>query len=200
MKLSSTLAVGLLILLAACTVLGQSKFELANHHTPVVDAPIFDAFGVALAGANYSAELWGGADSNSLSPLVLIDRGNSREIVPFLDRGYFIPTSTSDNLCVTSVGAGDFAWLQVRAWDARLGSTYEQVAALDSGGYGESLLFYADGGNPFLVPPEIPGPLIGLQSFSLRAVVPEPSVWALFALGGSALSWAVRAQRRRTPE
>jgi hypothetical protein len=44
-------------------------------------------------------------------------------------------------------------------------------------------LFYAQGGDPFDQFPE-PGRLIGLQSFSLRAVIPEPSTWALLVLGG----------------
>ena len=185
---------GLIALLVPYIATAQSKFELSNLHSPVVDAPVFDAFGMPLAGSDYAAELWGGAIPDSLTPLVLIDRGDIREIVPFVDRGYFLPTSSSDNLCVTSVGAGDSAWLQVRAWDARLGGTYEEVAALGMGGYGESPLFYADGGNPYLVPPELPGPLIGLESFSLRPV-PEPSTWALLALGG--LVWAWSARRRQ---
>jgi hypothetical protein len=44
------------------------------------------------------------------------------------------------------------------------------VATLAIGGYGESSLFYAQGGNPFIL--STPGPLIGLQSFNLRPVVP----------------------------
>jgi len=84
----------------------------------------------------------------------------------------------------------------VRAWDAQLGTTYEAVAGLAIGGYGESPLFYAQGGVPLITPPSLPGALIGLQSFSLRPVVPEPSTWALLALCGTALWWVVRGQRR----
>ncbi len=76
-----------------------------------------------------------------------------------------------------------------------MGGTYEEVAALGLGGYGESPLFYAQGGTPLGLPGP-PGPLIGLESFSLRAVVPEPSTWALLALGGAFLGWATR---RRPP-
>jgi len=65
--------------------------------------------------------------------------------------------------------------------DARLGATYEDVVGRGLGSYGESPLFYAQGGDPYNQFP-IPGRLVGLQSFSLRPV-PEPSIWAL-------LSWA----------
>ena len=175
----------------SCSVLGQSSFWLANHVG--VDAPVFDAQGAPLAGPNYSAELWGSATPDSLTPLVVINQGDRREIVPFITRGYFF--SGNSFLCVTSVLPAAFAWLQVRAWDARLGATFEDAAARGLGGYGESPLFYARGSDPFLIPPELPGPLIGLQSFSLLPEVPEPSTWALLAFAGMSVVWARRRQR-----
>jgi hypothetical protein len=72
-----------------------------------------------------------------------------------------------------------FPWLQVRAWDARLGSTYDAVKALAIGGYGESNLFQKQGGNRFGLPSQ-PEPLIGLQSFNL---VLEPSAFLLLLIG-----------------
>jgi hypothetical protein len=197
MRRSKVAALIMLGLLFRCSVMAQSKFMLRNYYPPVVDAPVFDAQGVPLAGSNYLAELWGGADSNSLAPLVLIDRGYAREIVPFRTGGYFRETSSSDNLCVLYVPPYGFAWLEVRAWDARLGNTYEAVAALGVGGYGKSPLFYAQGSDAFAEPPVFPAPLIGLQSFSLLPMVPEPSTWGLLGLGGAALCWA-RERRRRS--
>jgi hypothetical protein len=155
----------LLVLMLPGTVLGQAKYELANRHSPFVDAPVFDALGMPLAGTNYLAELWGAATPDTLTPLILIDGGNSREIVPFLDRGYFIPTSA---LSVPTVPQFGWSWLQVRAWDARLGATYEEAAARGLGGYGESPLFYAQGSGVCGGVPCLPAPLIGLQSFNLR--------------------------------
>ena len=114
-------------------------------------------------------------------------------MAPLIQPGYFF--SPSGYLSVLSVPPLGFAWLQVRVWDTRLGATYEEVAGLGIGGYGESPLFYAQGRNPLSAPPDLPGPLIGLQSFSLRPVVPEPSTWALLVLGGTALWWAVRRRR-----
>jgi hypothetical protein len=182
-------------LLVCGTAFGQSSFRLSNYNPEVgVNAPVFDAQGEPLAGVNYLAELWGSASANSLAPLVKISQGSGREIVPFRGGGYFF--SGSGFLVVTDVPTRGYAWLQVRAWEARLGATYEQVAAFGIGGYGESPLFYAQGGDPFLALPEVPPPLIGLQSFTLRPVIPEPSTWTLLALGGGAL-W-VLAHRRRS--
>ena len=84
-----------------------------------------------------------------------------------------------------------WAWLQVRAWDARLAMTYEEVSALGIGGYGESAVFYQQGGDPYDIL-GIPPRLIGLQSFSLRAI-PEPSAAALALLG---LSFFLRRRVR----
>ena len=93
---------------------------------------------------------------------------------------------------ISDVAPYEYAWLQVRAWDASLGSSYEEVVALGLGGYGESSLFYARGSDPSAINPDIPAPLIGLQSFSLRAIVPEPTAGALLALGVGILWWVRR--------
>lgn len=169
----------------------QASFELANWHTPVVNAPVYDAQGNPLEGAGYLVELWGAASSDSLAPALDV-RTAERLVTPFRTDGYFV--NTSGFLSIVDVPPHGYAWLQVRAWDASLGGTYEEVEALGLGGYGESLLFYAQGHNPYEDPPELPAPLIGLQSFSLRPIVPEPSAFACLALGAATL-WALRRRR-----
>jgi len=180
-----------------CAGWAQSTFQLRNQDLAHgIDAPVRDAAGTLLAGTGYLVELWGAATPDSLSPAIEF-YANQRLIIPFrMDRpGYFLaPVAT---LAIPSVPMGGFAWLQVRAWDARLGSTYEDAMARGLGGYGESAPFYAVGGNPgALVPPQ---PLIGLQSFSLRPAVPEPSVWLLLALGVGGLAWGVRRNKASFP-
>ena len=165
---------------------GQASFDLRNRYTVYgINAPVFDALGMPLAGTNYAAELWGGASPGSLVPAVEVSRENIRIIVPFGTGGYF---SSSAAFLSVPAESGGFAWLQIRAWDARLGSTYESVTTLGIGGYGNSPLFYARGSDPNREPPEPPAPLIGLQSFSLLPVVPEPGTGVLVLLGFGCLA------------
>ena len=163
-------------------LLGQSTFEFDNFvPTSSIDAPIFDAQGVPLAGSDYLAELFGGVATNSLARAISF---GSRVMVSFLTgpgAGYFQVAFVE----IPSVPGNGLAWLQVKAWDARLGATYEEVASRGLGGYGESSLFFAQGGSSG-PNPTLPGPLLGLQSFSLREVVPEPSAALLLLL---ALPW-----------
>jgi len=118
-------------------------------------------------------------------------------MVPFLIHGYFADTWTLERgpVVIRSVLPWvEPAWLQVRAWDTQLGATYEEVVALGLGGYGESPLFQATGSDPFDYK-AVPAPLIGLESFRLRPVIPEPSTWALIAVGGGVLVWMTRRKR-----
>ena len=186
-------SVGFAPLLIAGVVFGQANFLLRNVSRPMLDAPVFDANGTPLWGGSYLAELWGAADPNLLTPAVVIDQGFRREFTPFtfVSPGYF--SSPEVYLCVLSVPPRGSAWLQVRAWDSRLGATYEEVAALGQGGFGESNLFYTQGGDPFDQFP-VPGPLIGLQSFSLRPI-PEPSTWMVGVLGLASL-WFMKRRKR----
>ena len=89
----------------SCAVLGQSSFALRNHYG--VDAPVYDSLGIPLAGANYHAELWGSATPDSLTPLVDINQGFMRVIVPFGTAGYF--SSGTSYLSVLTVPPGGFA-------------------------------------------------------------------------------------------
>ena len=182
-------------LIWSLTAFSQANFLFRNlEAVGEVNAPVFDADGVPLAGADYRAELWGGPVPDSLAPLVLLDLGNQRLIKSFLSGGYVDPID-GGLLVVPNVPPSGWAWLEMRAWDARLGATYEEASSLGLGGYGESPLFYAQGGTPFSQFP-IPGTLIGLQSFSLRPVIPEPSVWALLGVGGLIFGWAFCGQRK----
>jgi hypothetical protein len=143
---------------------GQAAFALRNRYALYgVNAPVFDAQGVPLEGTNYLVELSGGPRPDALTPAR--DDTQSRIIVPFGTQGYFSYGLTE--VFIPTVQGFGWAWLQVRAWDVRLGATYEETAARGLGGYGESPLFYAQGGIAgHLGPP--PQPLVGLRSFRLR--------------------------------
>ena len=175
--------------LLSAAALSQATFEMYNYDpSHGVDAPIFDSQGVPLVGPRYLAELWGGVAADSLAPALDYDYGRGRLIVPFYTGGYFYDFRSA---WVFTVPSGGRAWLQVRVWDANLGSTYEEAVSRGWGGYGASPAFYAQGGwtgqNPGL-----PGPLIGLQSFSLLPVIPEPNAAMLLWLGLPLLIWCFR--------
>jgi len=176
-------------------VFSQSTFYFFNYVSSAgVDAPVFDANGNRLAGTNYVAVLYGGVQPNDLrlardsvlsvemSPVPFTYMPNNRP-------GYF---ADSGYVQIDSGQCGGYVWLQVRAWDKRLGVTYDEVARLGLGGYGESPLFYTFGGDGCSATGLIPQPIRGLQSFSL---VPEPSTWALVSLG---VGWLFWRQRKRT--
>ena len=143
MKAESCLGYTVLALVFTETTFGQANFLLRNLDgggSIPVNAPVFDAQGVPLAGPRYLAELWGAVTPDALVPLVALDRGESRLFAPFATGGYFIGTGDG-YLSVLTVPPGGYAWLQVRAWDARLGVTYEVAVAAGLGGYGESPCF-----------------------------------------------------------
>jgi len=181
MRTTSILVSGALNLLVTWAAVGQSSFWL-NNIGPNLNAPVFDAQANLLEGSSYLAELWGGATPDSLTP-VLSFYSRQRVFAAFLTgagAGYFRDTYAgrvgADHPTVLTVPSFGWAWLEVRAWDSRLGATYEAVAASGIGGYGESAMFYAQGTSPDLLTPG--ATLIGLESFSLRPVVPEPSTVA----------------------
>jgi hypothetical protein len=172
----------------------QATYAFFNYESSVnLDAPVFDAQRNRLFGNNYVALLYGGPTMEDLQVAKEGDLITSMNPVPFLrivngQAGYF---ARSPEVTITTVPAGEFAWLQVRAWDNRLGSTYDEVARLGIGGFGASSLFQARGGDTMGV--ILPQPLLGLESFNL---VPEPGTWALLALGSGILFWKCRHRCR----
>jgi hypothetical protein len=188
-----TIYTTLAILLAPSVGLAQATFSFFNYAPAAgIDAPILDAEGNRLFGTNYLAILYGGSTPDSLR--VATDGNASMDPHPIIriqnnQAGYF--GQGGFVVVDDTIPTGRFAWLQVRVWDARIGATYEDVAALGQGGYGASALFYTYGGDLGAegLPPQ---PLRGLQSFSL---VPEPSTWALLVLGGGWLVWRCRRNR-----
>jgi len=173
----------------------QATFLFDNYRD--VDAPIFDAAGNRLFGTNFLAALYGGPSPDSLEPAyVSLSTGHYPAWAPiaFLRgglAGYFaVGVAYVGN--VPSGPGGAEAWLQIRAWDTRLGATYEEVAGLGQGGYGESNIFKERGGFDGGGVPTLPGHLFGLKSFSLREI-PEPSSALLLLLG---LPFVLRRLRR----
>jgi len=189
--------ISLLLAVATRTELvhGQSSFQFRNYRPSIgLDAPVFDSAGNRLAGTNYLVILYGGPTVDSLAPAwrgSFVMAPAPFTFMPGGQSGYF----SESFVYIPSVSCGGVAWLQVRAWDAHLGTSYEEAVSQDLGGYGESNLFQKQGGY-YCGLPGLPEPLTGLQSFALRDVIPEPSSTLLLLLGLPALFFL---RRRRFP-
>lgn len=80
------------------------------------------------------------------------------------------------------VRPGQQATLQMRAWNAEAGASYEAAAASPLGVVGKSNLV-----NLWVGSPEMPAPMAGLFGFSV-VPLPEPSTLALAVLGVALLA------------
>lgn len=136
-----------------------------------VDAPVFDAAGVPLSGTNYYAMLYGGESTNQLHRALAADGHTLLTPVPFTYNpggatGYFIYPLDAFVIAAPL----QMIWLQVKAWDGRIGSSYEEALSRNIGGVGESALFQERGVSHWGGQSGEPTRLKGLRSFSLSPV------------------------------
>jgi hypothetical protein len=179
-----------LLLVAACIVasvgaLAQGTILFNNVSAGAVAGKITDSDGTTgLAGAAFMAQLYAGADANSLAPVGVALTFRTGAAAGFVDT-----TSGDATVAIPGVASGTVAnVLQVRAWAASGGSTY--AAAVAAGAHaGESAIFASGGplgggGSP----PATPASLANFKGFSLAfTAVPEPSTIALGVLGVAGL-------------
>ena len=170
----------------------QGTVNFSNRIPGLVDArvQVVDANGILTpADANYVAQLYASAPGGNLFPV-----GNP---IPFRDsseaaKGYWI----GDQRMIPGVAENGQAQVQVRAWDQRLGVTYEAVATSSWGyGYGVSgTITVTTGGG--LTPPQ---PMMGLQGFTIQGyILPEPASLSLVVVGGLLLGCGPRVRRSST--
>lgn len=167
-------------LLVAAGAFAQGQVNFSNHAlaaTPPIDAPVFVGTGSVRAdGTAYMAQLYAGLTANA-SGLTAV--GTPTTFHTGTGAGYWFAQAP-----VVPADASGNAFIQVRAWATAAGSTYEQALGTGSG-FGVSAILPIKPG----VPPNTPADMQGLTSFSISvgAVVPEPSIMALGALGGLVL-------------
>lgn len=176
-----------LLTIAAClaiaaTAMGQGTVNFANRVTTAgINAPIYMPDGTTPAGSSIVAQLWAGTSADSLSPVgaavTLINSGGN-------PTGFFVGGSRE---IPGITPAGGAAFVQVRAWEATY-SDYATAAATPNALVGQSaVLNLAATGNPTASPPGLPVNMLGLTSFNLTTVIPEPATLALLGLGALGL-------------
>ena len=156
--------------------------------------PLDPATGLRLAGTQWVAELYAGADASSLQPLSLsISRFRS---TTSQNKGKWAVTGIygpNDSVVLPGFLPGQTAILQVKVWNFDLGASFESTI----GGHGQSLTF------SYRVPAATDAPAVfymeGFQAFAFNAFVPEPSTVAIGLIGLSSLIILVPGRRQRAP-
>jgi hypothetical protein len=171
-----------ILLMAACLLTCASTFAQGtitwnNRITGVVDWKVADQSGILLQGTGYTAQLWVGATSGSLNPTTIQSTFRTGTAA-----GYFTGTGDQE---VAGFAGGSTVAIQVRAWDNQ-GGTISSWA--DASIRGESSIINVTLGGAG-TPPSTAADLSGYGTTGLTAfqLVPEPSTFALGALGIGAL-------------
>jgi hypothetical protein len=176
-------------LMAGSFAFAQGTVNFNTRVVPDVVAQVFMPDGTTpIAGDGFTAQLFGGpagtaeASLAPMTPTTVFRTGAGA--------GFVVAAGSA---AVPGAPGGGSATLQLRVWE-NLGGTVTSYAQAASGGllHGSSELFtVANLGDLTASPPTTPPNLIGLQSFSL---IPEPSTYALLALGAAAFLF----RRRKT--
>lgn len=163
----------------AVTTFGQGVLNFSNYNTAsAVVAPVFDSDGVTRLGTAYYGQLYAGPTESSLDPIGSAIRFKDAGSV---GSGYII----GGTVTVPTVPDFSKAFVQLRAWEASGGASFEAAQAAGRK-TGESPVFQVVVGSRWI---GLPAPLIGLQSFAL---VPEPARAWLLAVGLAGLALARR--------
>jgi hypothetical protein len=173
--------VGMLAL--AGSAFGQGYVNFINNNAANNVNGIVTTDSGALAGSSYWGQLWAGPTADSLAAVgpAYAFRNNVTTGAPT-----GIVTAGAENpLMITGIPVGGAAFVQLRAWAAASGSSWEAASGNPVGEFGASnIVPLSATGNGTTVPPVY---LSGLQPTQL-VLVPEPSTWALLALGLGALA------------
>jgi len=135
----------------------QGRVNFSARVVGLYDAPVFDVDGVTkVSGPDFLAQMYAGPNEGSLAPIDIA--------LPFRTgpaAGYWSSRAVS----IPSVPPGQVAYIQIHAWAASAGPTFEE--AVRSGGKrGVSrLITTLTGGEGS--PPSLPTDLAGLESFGM---------------------------------
>jgi len=162
-------------LLVAASTYAQSTLNFVNRIAGVIDARVYYKDNTTPADGNYVAQLWAAAPGGTLAA---VGAPIAFRSTPDAGKGYWAGEAR------TLPFESSTAQVKVYAWASSLGATLAEAQAKGMGGIGESVLLPAVPTGGGLNPPT---PLVGLQSFTISEVVPEPSIAALGLLGAGLL-------------
>jgi hypothetical protein len=165
------LAIALTALMAAASAYAQGTVNFATRITGSVDARVFNADATPV-GSTVWGQLYSG-DTALGSPVAFRD-------TPAAAQGYITSGGTVE---IPGVASGATASVKLVAWAASSGASYAAAKASGLGGVGESAAITVTAGGGTLPP----GNLVGLATFNLSPIVPEPSIAALGLLGAGLL-------------
>lgn len=173
------------IAITAVTVAGlaQGTVNFNNRIVGSVDARVQTAVdGVFARGAGYTAQLYAGPAGSAEGDLVAVPGTATFRDTSDAAAGYINPVGET---AVPGIAGGNVAVIQMRVWANNGGALTSYEAAEGVSEWGKSNLIDVSLGNPAGVPPTPAADLVGLTTFQL--MVPEPSTYALLALGAAAL-------------
>lgn len=136
----------------------NGTLDFSNYKPGRLNAPVYDTDNVTRLGANFMAQLYAGPTTNTLASV-----GSP---VPFRNMpaettgsGYII----AGKVVLANVGQSAPAYVELRAWEASKGASYEAASAAGGKTRRSSIVQVTTGGDD-LSPPAPPAVLVGLQS------------------------------------
>lgn len=168
--------------LACVSALAQGTLNFANAGSGV-NAKVFDASGNGIGGTGYMADLfWAAGNVTDADSLAALAAPSTFSTIAS-QAGYFFGGARTVNGAL----GGSTITVQVRAWNAVAGATWDDALAYAKVHNTEALVGMSDLFQVQLTTaPATPVNLTGLTSFNLVAV-PEPTTLALAGLGAAAL-------------
>jgi hypothetical protein len=174
--------VTLAALLAAASSYAQGTVNFVNRITGTLDARVFYA-----GGGTPTPAIGGGATGDTQMVAQLWQTSGTAgpvgDPIPFRNSGAGTGYWVGEARTLAGVAENASATVKVVAWSTSLGATYDAAKAAGLGGTGESapITITTGGGlNP-------PAALVGLTTFEIATIVPEPSIAALGLLGAGLL-------------
>lgn len=159
----------ILLVASAAATQAQSTLDFSNYKPGRVVAPVYDVDGITRLGDQYLGQLYAGSTANNLTAVGSPVRFRTHAGT---NTGYIVAGRVD-----VPGGAGVApVFLELRAWLASGGSTYETALAARVKTGRSAVIHIMTGGGAIGAPPAPPPALIGLSAFSLQPPPAGPSI------------------------